>query len=114
MAMDDFASASDPKAPGKEVNLDEDLFDFPPMETEEAAAADPQPVVAKAPAVVDEPAPAPTPTPAPAAAPAVAASASPSVRRLARELGVDIEQVPADPTVLQASPDFSQATMPPI
>ncbi|MEA2067585.1 MAG: 2-oxo acid dehydrogenase subunit E2 [Verrucomicrobiota bacterium] len=52
----------------------------------------PAPVVEKAPAPKPEPAPAPAPDPAPAAK---AVSAAPNVRRLARELGVDIHEIEA-------------------
>jgi pyruvate dehydrogenase E2 component (dihydrolipoamide acetyltransferase) len=60
-----------------------------------AAAAAPAPAPAAAPA----PAPAAAPAPAPAAAPAAAATgnkahASPSIRKFARELGVDLAKVP--------------------
>lgn len=81
MAMDDFASASDPKAPGKEIDLDEDLFDFPPIETEEASAAS----VEAAPA---EAAPAPTAAPETTSAPSPTA-ASPSAAASAGYTGMD-------------------------
>lgn len=67
-----------------------------PVAEEEPAV----PVVAEAPPPKAEPAPAPVPAPAPPAAPApatattsTAVSAAPNVRRLARELGVDIHEV---------------------
>ena len=64
---------------------------------EEPPAAEPAPVVEEAPvaapAPVVEEAPAPPPAPAPVKAKAV--SAAPNVRRLARELGIDIKSVSA-------------------
>jgi pyruvate dehydrogenase E2 component (dihydrolipoamide acetyltransferase) len=62
---------------------------------EESAPAAPAavPVPAAAPAPVAAPAPAPAASPAPVAGKAV--SAAPNVRRLARELGMDIHNVPA-------------------
>jgi pyruvate dehydrogenase E2 component (dihydrolipoamide acetyltransferase) len=57
-----------------------------------APAREPAPAVEEAPKAAPAPAPAPTPAPAPAAA---AVSAAPNVRRLARELGVDVHDVVA-------------------
>jgi pyruvate dehydrogenase E2 component (dihydrolipoamide acetyltransferase) len=73
----------------------------PAPEPEVAAPAEPEPV-AEAPVPVAEEAPAPVAAPAPKAEPAPApatagkaVSAAPNVRRLARELGVDIHEVPS-------------------
>ena len=80
------APAAEPEAPAAEEPA-------PPPAKEEPA---PAPKAAPAPAPKAEPAPAPKAEPAPApAAPAKAVSAAPNVRRLARELGVDIHQVVA-------------------
>ena len=65
-----------------------------------AAASAPAPAPAAAPATVVAPAAAPAPAPAPASvagvatAPAGKAHASPSIRKFARELGVDLSKVP--------------------
>jgi len=67
---------------------------------EAAPAAAPAPAPAAAPAPAPAPAAAPAPAPAPAAAPAAPAGdaskahASPSIRKFARELGVDLSRVP--------------------
>jgi pyruvate dehydrogenase E2 component (dihydrolipoamide acetyltransferase) len=70
----------------------------PAEEAKEEVAAEPTPVVEEAPAPVVEEVSAPVAVPAPASAPAPvsadkAVSAAPNVRRLARELGVDIHDV---------------------
>jgi len=73
----------------------------PAAEAAPAAASAPAPAAAPAPAPAAAPAPAPAAAPAPAPAPAAApagdaskAHASPSIRKFARELGVDLSRVP--------------------
>ncbi|MEO0530471.1 MAG: 2-oxo acid dehydrogenase subunit E2 [Planctomycetota bacterium] len=100
------APAAEPEAPAPEPEP-EPAAEAAPEPAPAPAPEPPQPPaqpVAETPAPAP-PAPAPTPAPAPQPAPAVsrdtpgdgyaAAAASPSVRRLARELGVDLRRVQA-------------------
>lgn len=94
------APAPEPAAPAPAPAPEPEPAPVPPAPEPVAQAPAPTPAPAPAPA----PAPTPAPAPAPAAAPApvaqdtpgdgyAAAAASPSVRRLARELGVDLRSV---------------------
>lgn len=95
------------KAPDAKVKKEPPAVEEKKREPEKLVAAKPEPESRPAPAAgksAATPAPAPAPASAPAPAPApepdeeesrsvVAAGASPSVRRLAREIGVDISRV---------------------
>jgi pyruvate dehydrogenase E2 component (dihydrolipoamide acetyltransferase) len=80
------AAAAAPAEPAAEPEPE------PEAPAAEEPAPEPEPEPEPAPEPKAAPAPAPTPAPEPASA-AKAVSAAPNVRRLARELGVDIHQV---------------------
>jgi pyruvate dehydrogenase E2 component (dihydrolipoamide acetyltransferase) len=84
----DVAAASEPAAAPEAV---EEAPKEEPSAEEPAPVVEEAPVAAPAPVVEEAPAPAPAPEPVKAKA----VSAAPNVRRLARELGIDIKSVSA-------------------